>query len=99
MRIGTTLDLSRAARAVSPGECAPTAAFRTGRRFATRERRVAHVTFTAPEYQADGSIRPARYVFDGSEPAGWEVLREGQSHLRLGPGYRLLAASHCGVCA
>jgi threonine dehydrogenase-like Zn-dependent dehydrogenase len=60
---------------------------------------VAHVAFTAPEYQPDGSIRPAGYAFDGSEQAGWEVLREGRPHLSLGPGYRLLAASHCGICA
>lgn len=60
---------------------------------------MAHVDFTAPEYQADGSIRPARYAFDGSEAAGWEVSREGVPHLALGPGYRLLATSHCGVCA
>jgi threonine dehydrogenase-like Zn-dependent dehydrogenase len=60
---------------------------------------VARVDFIAPEYQPDGSIRPARYAFDGSEATGWEVLREGAPHLRLGSGYRLLAVSHCGVCA
>jgi threonine dehydrogenase-like Zn-dependent dehydrogenase len=79
--------------------CPTGAAFRTRRGFATREPRVAHVDFTAPEYQPDGSIRPTRYAFDGSEATGWEVLREGARHLELGPGYRLLAASHCGVCA
>jgi threonine dehydrogenase-like Zn-dependent dehydrogenase len=60
---------------------------------------VTHVDFTAPEYQPDGSIRPARYAFDGSETTGWSVEREGARHLELGPGYRLLAVSHCGVCA
>ncbi len=58
-----------------------------------------HVAFTASEYQVDGSIRPARYGFAGSTADGWEIQREGALHLRLGPGYRLLAASHCGVCA
>jgi threonine dehydrogenase-like Zn-dependent dehydrogenase len=57
------------------------------------------VAFTASEYQADGSIRPSRYVFEGETASGWEIQREGALHLRLGPGYRLLAASHCGVCA
>jgi threonine dehydrogenase-like Zn-dependent dehydrogenase len=60
---------------------------------------VTRVAFTASEYQADGSIRPSRYVFAGRAADGWEVEREGVLHLRLGPGYRLLAASHCGVCA
>src|SRR5207249_2809327 len=27
------------------------------------------------------------------------VVREGREHLRLGPGYRLLRVSRCGVCA
>ena len=60
---------------------------------------MAQVEFTASEYQADGSIRPAAYVFAGSEVDGWEVRREGVPHVDLGPGYRLLAVSHCGVCA
>jgi len=57
------------------------------------------VAFTAPEYQADGTIRPARYAYAGSPGNGWEIIREGCQHLRLGPGYRLLRTSHCGVCA
>jgi threonine dehydrogenase-like Zn-dependent dehydrogenase len=56
-------------------------------------------SFTAPEYQADGTIRPARYVYTGSTGAGWEITREGRLHLRLGLGYRLLRTSHCGICA
>jgi threonine dehydrogenase-like Zn-dependent dehydrogenase len=60
---------------------------------------VTTVAFTAPEYQVDGSIRPTRYAFTGCEAAGWEIEREGAPHLRLGGGYRLLAVSHCGVCA
>ena len=57
------------------------------------------VTFTAQEYQADGTIRPARYAFAGTSTDGWEVRRDGQPHLRVGPGYRLLAVSHCGICS
>jgi threonine dehydrogenase-like Zn-dependent dehydrogenase len=60
---------------------------------------VPRVAFTASEYQADGSIRPARYAFAGSEADGWEIEREGAPHVRLSRGYRLLAVSHCGVCA
>jgi threonine dehydrogenase-like Zn-dependent dehydrogenase len=60
---------------------------------------VARVAFTAAEYRADGTVGPAAYVFDGSETDGWEIRRERGVHLRLGPGYRLLRTSHCGVCA
>ena len=48
------------------------------------------VAFTAEEYQADGSIRPARYAFAETADVGWEGRREGALHLHLGPGYRLL---------
>jgi threonine dehydrogenase-like Zn-dependent dehydrogenase len=57
------------------------------------------IAFSAPEYQADGSIRVVPYAFAGSTDDGWEIRREGAPHLRLGPGYRLLRVSHCGVCA
>ncbi|MCW5890371.1 MAG: alcohol dehydrogenase catalytic domain-containing protein [bacterium] len=57
------------------------------------------VAFAAPEYQPDGSIAPARYAFAGSSADGWTITREGREHLRLGPGYRLLETSHCGICA
>ncbi len=57
------------------------------------------VAFTAAEYQLDGAIRPASYVFAGSEADGWEVRRDGAVQVQLGPGYRLLRVSHCGVCA
>jgi threonine dehydrogenase-like Zn-dependent dehydrogenase len=59
----------------------------------------ARVAFTAPEYQADGTIRLTAYAFAGAARDGWEVRREGVSHLRLGRGYRLLRVSHCGVCS
>lgn len=57
------------------------------------------VAFTAQEYQADGSIRTTPYAYDGTTADGWAVTREGRDHLRLGPGYRLLRVSHCGVCS
>lgn len=60
---------------------------------------MAGVSFTAPEYQPDGSIRPAAYRFEGSVNGGWRILRDGRVHLELGAGYRLLRTSHCGVCA
>jgi threonine dehydrogenase-like Zn-dependent dehydrogenase len=60
---------------------------------------VEQIAFSAPEYQADGSIRTTAYAFAGTAAEGWEIRREGQAFLRLGPGYRLLRVSHCGVCA
>ena len=57
------------------------------------------IAFAAPEYQPDGSIRVVPYSFEGSLTDGWEVKREGKEHLRLGPGYRPLRVSHCGVCS
>jgi len=57
------------------------------------------VAFTASEYQGDGSIARVPYEFSGSSSSGWEVRRAGVAHVELGPGYRLLQTSHCGVCA
>ena len=57
------------------------------------------VAFTASEYQADGSIARVPYELSGEPASGWSVLRAGASHVELGPGYRLLRVSHCGVCA
>ena len=57
------------------------------------------VAFTASEYQADGTIAHTAYELAGATPSGWEILRDGVLHVRLGPGYRLLRTSHCGVCA
>lgn len=60
---------------------------------------VPRVAFTAPEYQVDGTIRPAGYVFEGAPGDGWMIHREGRRHLELGAGYRLVRVRHCGVCA
>jgi len=57
------------------------------------------IAFTASEYQPDGEVRAAGYQLAGSARAGWSIEREGRLHLELGPGYRLLRASHCGICA
>ena len=57
------------------------------------------VAFTASEYQADGSIARVPYELSGSSTSGWSVERAGASHVELGPGYRLLRVSHCGICA
>jgi len=57
------------------------------------------VAFVAQEYHADGALRPARYEIEGAEATGWRIRRDGAPHLDFGPGYRVLRASHCGVCA
>src|SRR2546427_102169 len=43
--------------------------------------------FTALEYHADGSLRAARYAYQGSPAGGWTILREDRPHLALGPRY------------
>jgi threonine dehydrogenase-like Zn-dependent dehydrogenase len=55
--------------------------------------------FRAPEYCADGSFDEASYRFVGSTERGWTVYRNGEEHLRLGPGYRALRTRGCGVCS
>jgi threonine dehydrogenase-like Zn-dependent dehydrogenase len=55
--------------------------------------------FRAPEYYADGSFHEADYRFVGSTERGWAVYRNGEEHLRLGPGYRALRTRGCGVCS
>ena len=62
-------------------------------------RRCQRIAFSASEYQCDGSIRLVPYAFTGSVEDGWEIQRDGRLHVTLGPGYRLLRTSHCGVCA
>ncbi|MBI5451575.1 MAG: alcohol dehydrogenase catalytic domain-containing protein [Gammaproteobacteria bacterium] len=57
------------------------------------------VTFDAPEYQQDGRFVVTRYQYSGSEQSGWQILREHQPWLMLGPGYRLLPVHYCGICA
>ena len=57
------------------------------------------ISFEAYEYQADGTLTPAQYAYDGSQASGWTVKRDGKPVLNLGPGYRLLRSARCGVCS
>ena len=57
------------------------------------------IAFSAPEYQADGSFIEAAYEFSGAPQSGWEIRRNGASHLSLGEGYQLLKTTACGVCS
>jgi len=62
-------------------------------------------TFQTPEYQADGRFKTVQYTFEGSEDAGWRIIRQASAHqspqvvVNVGAGYRLLATRYCGVCA
>src|SRR5690606_30245208 len=57
------------------------------------------LSFDALEFHADESFRPARYRLRGTPADGWTILRNGSERLRLGPGYRLLRTTACGVCS
>ena len=57
------------------------------------------VEFKAYELRADGYLSLASYQFHGTESEGWEIIRNGERHLDLGPGYRLLQTEICGVCS
>ena len=56
-------------------------------------------SFSALEYYKDGSFRPASYELRGSTNVGWTIRRNGEDHLSLGPGYRLLRTLCCGICS
>ncbi len=55
--------------------------------------------FHAHEYHADQTFRRAAFRLRGSPSDGWTVERDGAAHLVLGPGYRVLRTSVCGVCS
>lgn len=55
--------------------------------------------FEAWEYQADDAFRRARFDYVGDEAEGWIIRRDGEEHLRVGPGYRLVDVAACGVCS
>jgi len=57
------------------------------------------VEFDALDYRADQTFSRARYRFEGDERRGWRVTRDGLPLLDLGPGYRLLRTSSCGICS
>ena len=57
------------------------------------------VTFSASEYRADDSFENVEMGFRGSTETGFEVLRNGEEWLRVGPGYRVLETVAAGVCS
>lgn len=57
------------------------------------------IRFRAQELHEDGTFHEAAYAFDGSEPQGWTVLRDGKTWLELPPGYECLDTICCGICS
>lgn len=57
------------------------------------------VDFVALEYNRDETFRESSYRYEGSTERGWRILREGEEHLTLPAGYRLLRSLRCGVCS
>ena len=57
------------------------------------------IRFQALEYKAKNDFGLAEYLFSGEHNTGWEILRNGEPHLMLGKGYRLLQSRVCGICA
>ena len=57
------------------------------------------IEFDALDYLADQRFAAAHYLLDGDETRGWQVHRDGNLALELGPGYRLLRTKQCGICS
>lgn len=57
------------------------------------------ISFTAPEYQADQSLRRTAYRFRGDAKSGWHIERDGRSWLELGAGYVPVKTLYCGICS
>ncbi|MFT4842354.1 MAG: threonine dehydrogenase-like Zn-dependent dehydrogenase [Planctomycetota bacterium] len=57
------------------------------------------IEFDALDYHADQRFVAAHYLLDGDQARGWQVHRDGKLALELGPGYRLLRTSQCGICS
>ena len=57
------------------------------------------IEFEAMEYAPTEKFQSARYCYEGSETDGWTIYRNGEKHLQLPKGYRLLKTLACGVCA
>ena len=57
------------------------------------------IEFDALDYLATQRFASAHYVLDGDEAVGWQVRRDGEAVLELGPGYRLLRTQQCGICS
>jgi threonine dehydrogenase-like Zn-dependent dehydrogenase len=57
------------------------------------------ISFEAFDYTSNDAFIRARYDFEGSREEGWTVIRNGEKHLALGKGYRLLKTRVCGICS
>ena len=57
------------------------------------------ISFSAAEYQSDGTNRHTQFLFRGDREKGWKVLRQGKEILALGPGFVPIATRFCGVCS
>ncbi len=55
--------------------------------------------FKALDYTANDTFEESEYEYKGSLEAGWEILRNGQPYLQVGPGYKLFKTKACGVCS
>jgi len=60
---------------------------------------VNRVAFEAFDYTRDDAFVRSRYEFEGGREEGWAVTRNGEKHLSLGPGHRLLRTLLCGICS
>ncbi|MCW7491368.1 alcohol dehydrogenase catalytic domain-containing protein [Leptospira sp. 2 VSF19] len=58
-----------------------------------------NLKFRAKDYKSDDSFESAEYEYFGNETEGWEIKRNGDSYLHLGPGYIPLKTLSCGVCS
>ncbi|TGK81703.1 threonine dehydrogenase [Leptospira noumeaensis] len=58
-----------------------------------------NLKFRAKDYKSDDSFESAEYEYFGNETEGWEIKRNGQPYLHLGPGYIPLKTISCGVCS
>lgn len=57
------------------------------------------IAFEAFDYTIDDTFVRSRYEFEGGRDEGWTVTRNGEKHLSLGPGHRLLRTLLCGICS
>lgn len=57
------------------------------------------IDFEAYDYRADQTFAAAAYRLQGDPAGGWTVTRDGVEVLTLGPGFRALRTSACGVCS
>lgn len=58
-----------------------------------------NLKFRAKDYKSDDSFESAEYEYFGNEKEGWEIKRNGDPYLQLGPGYIPLKTISCGVCS